>query len=165
MKKLALLVALVLAFSLSVLAQGTSATGTQESQTTTTTKTKKAKKGTAATEGETAGATKGAKEHQLTGCLAKDPSGSGFMLTNGHYKKGVEVKSSEDLSAHVGHEVKLTGTWEKPTAGAEGGAGAKGTEMRTFNASALKHISDTCTAAGKAGKASKKGKTEAAPKS
>ncbi len=162
MKKLLLLVAVTLAFSLTALAQGTGTSGSQSTGTsgtqgtessTTTTKAKKSKK--SAGEAGEMGATSG-KEHQVTGCLAKNAEGSGFILTNGRYKKGVEVKSSEDMSAHVGHEVKLTGTWEKPTAGGEGGAGAKGKEMRVFNATNLQHISDTCTAgAAKGGKMKK----------
>ncbi len=173
MKKLLLLVAVVLAFSFTALAQDTSTsssgsqTGTDQTTTTTTTKTKKSKKsggdtGAAASSDTSAsGGTKGAKAakgSQLTGCLAKNAEGNGFMLTNGRYKKGVEVKSSEDLSAHVGHEVQLTGTMEKPTSGEKGGAGAKGETMRTFNATAVKHISDTCTAGGGKMASSKGGK-------
>jgi hypothetical protein len=160
MRKLALLVAIVFAFSFSALAQGTS-TGTSQSQTSTDTgmqAPQKGKKSGAASETGTAGST---KESQLTGCLAKDPSGSGYVLTNGKYKKGVAVKSSEDLSAHVGHQVKLNGSWEKPTAGGEGGASAKGQSMKTFDATKVTHISDTCpTGGGKAGKtATKESKT------
>ncbi len=155
MKKLALLVALVLAFSFTALAQAASASGTQETQTTTTTK--KAKKGGEGAAGETAGA---AKEQQLTGCLEKSPEGNGFVLINGRHKKGVAVTSAEDISAHVGHEVRLMGTWEKPMTG---GAGAKGEEMHTFKATSLKHLSDTCAAGEKAPK--KGGKTAGATKS
>jgi uncharacterized protein (DUF305 family) len=145
MRKLVLLLAAVVALSLTGLAQTSSqgTTGT-ETQTTTTTKTTKHAKHEAGTK----------KESQLTGCLAKNPSGTGFMLTNGRYKKGVVIQSSEDLSAHVGHEVRLMGTWEKAS-GEAGGAGAKGETMRTFNATSLHHISDTCKMAGEKGKKSK----------
>ncbi len=162
MRKLVLLLAAVVALSLTGLAQaaGQGTTGT-DTQTTTTTKTTKHSKHAKGEEGGAMASSKSAKESQLTGCLAKDASGSGFMLTNGRYKKGVEVKSSEDLSAHVGHEVKLMGTWEKPTAGEQGGAGAKGETMRTFNASKVDHISDTCKASGAA--KGKKGEKAAAP--
>ena len=144
-KKLLLLVAIALAFAMTALAQETGAAGQAGASTTTTTTSKsttksttKSKKGKAA-----AGA---AKTHQLTGCLEKDAAGTGYMLTNARHKKGVEVKSSEDISAHVGHKVQLTGDWE--------GAGAE----KTFNATALKHISDTCTAgAAKGGKGKAKG--------
>lgn len=138
MRKLVLLLAAVVALSLTGLAQ-TSSQGTQgtESQTsTTTTKTTKRSKHEAGMAAK--------KESQLTGCLAKNPSGTGYMLTNGRYKKGVEVKSSEDLTAHVGHEVRLMGTWQKATPGEAGGAGAKGETVRTFDATAIHHISNTC---------------------
>jgi hypothetical protein len=152
MRKFVILLAAVVVLSLTGLAQTSSqgTTGT-ETQTTTTKTTKHAKhaKGEAGESGAMAGE-KSAKESQLTGCLAKDASGSGYMLTNGHYKKGVEVKSAEDLSAHVGHEVRLMGTWEKETAGEAGGAGAKGKTMREFNATKVEHISDTCKMAGAA---------------
>lgn len=141
MKKLLLLVAVVLAFSFTALAQGAGASGSQTGTepATSTTKTKKSSKKAA---GEEAAGAAAAKEHTMTGCLAKDASGSGFVLTNARHKKGVEVKSSEDLSAHVGHKVKLTGTIEKAEAGAKG---------ESFNATKIDHIADTC-AAGAAGK-------------
>lgn len=139
MRKLLLLLAVALAFSLPGFAQA--AGGQSDTSATTSSTTKKSK----------TKATAGAKESQLTGCLAKNAAGSGFMLTNGRYKKGVEVKSSEDLTAHVGHQVQLMGTWEKPAAGAESAT------MRTFSATSMKHISDTCPAA-----AGKKGGKKAA---
>ncbi len=155
MRKLLLLLAIAVAMSLPGFAQAGGGQTTTESTSTTKTKTKKS--GTAASST--------AKESQLTGCLAKNAEGNGFTLTTGRYKKGVEVKSSEDISAHVGHEVKLMGTWEKPTAGEKGGAGAKGETMRTFNATSLKHIADTCPAAGSTGghKGGKKGEATTPP--
>lgn len=149
MKKFLLLLAIVVAFSLTAPAQAASS-GQAGTQTTTKTTTQSKAKPAG---GE-------AKESQLTGCLAKNAAGNGFMLTNGKYKKGVAVKSSQDLSAHVGHEVKLMGTWEKPT---EGAVGTKSAPMRTFNATSMKHISDTCKAAA-AGGGEKKGGTKAAEK-
>lgn len=162
MRKLAMLLALAVAFTMSAFAQTSSSSqGTTGSETqTTTTKTTKKSKAMKGEAGESKAAEKAeGKESQLTGCLAKDASGNGFMLTNGRHKKGVEVKSSEDLTAHVGHEVKLMGTWEKPTSGEAGGAGPKGHEMRTFNASKIDHVADTCPAGGAA--KGKKAKSEA----
>jgi hypothetical protein len=153
MRKLLLLLAVAVALSLTGYAQSSGTSQGEPSKTkTTTTKTK-----SSGTEAQAA-----TKESQLTGCLAKSADGKGYTLTNGRYKKGVEVKSSEDLSAHVGHEVKLMGSWEKPTAGAEGGAGAKGGTMRTFDATSLKHIADTCTAAAAGGGTKGGGKKGAA---
>jgi hypothetical protein len=139
MRKLLLLLAVLVCFSLTGLAQ---AAGAGQTGTETTTKTTTQKKTTKT-------ATGAAKESQLTGCLAKNAEGTGYMLTNGKYKKGVEVKSSEDLAAHVGHEVKLMGTWEKPAANEKGA-------MHIFNATSIKHISDTC----KAGTTKHEGTTE-----
>jgi len=159
MRKFAMLLALAVAFSLSALAQtGATTTGTTESQSTTST-TKKATQ----EKGETKAQEKAEHKSQLTGCLAKNAAGTGYMLTNGRYKKGVEVTSSEDLAAHIGHEVKLMGAWEKPSTAEAGGAGAKGHEMKTFNATEVKHISDTCKTTG--AKKEKKGAeaTEKAP--
>lgn len=171
MRKLILLLAAAVAFSMTAFAQesGTQATTGTESTTTTTTKTTKHSKHAKSEEAgeskaqEAAEAKAGgeAKESQMTGCLAKDASGNGFLLTNAKHKKGVEVKSSEDLSAHVGHEVRLMGTWEKPTADAAGGgAGPKGHQMRTFNVTNVKHLADTCKASAAAGKKSKTEKAE-----
>jgi uncharacterized protein YdeI (BOF family) len=134
MKKLLLLLIVTLAFSFTALAQG--AGGSTGQSTTTTEKTTKSKKS------EGGASAKGAKEQTITGCLAK--TDSGYTLTNGRYKKGVPVKTSEDWSAHNGHTVQLTGKWDKSTTPA------------TFDASKMKHISGTCAAGG----AKSKAKTE-----
>jgi uncharacterized protein YdeI (BOF family) len=52
---------------------------------------------------------KGGKEKTLTGCLHKD--GDNYWLKT-HSTK-YHVMASEDLSAHDGHEVKVTGTTSK----------------------------------------------------
>jgi hypothetical protein len=57
----------------------------------------------------------------------------------------------------------LMGTWDKPT-GEAGGAGAKGETMRSFNATKIDHVSDTCKMAAGGTKAKgKKGDKTAAP--
>lgn len=114
MKKLLFVAIAILAFTMTAMAQGAAAGPSNSNSTTKTT------------------TTKSTKTHQLTGCLAKDPSG-GYLLQNGKYKSGVAVKSSQDISEHIGHKVQLTGDWE--------GTGKE----RTFNATSLKHISATCT--------------------
>lgn len=185
MKKFLLLLAIAVACSLPGFAQaaggGQSDTTTT---TTTTTKTKKHKKSgeasdTSAQSGSAsesstssgssesgkhaAGGSAATRESRLSGCIAKSADGNGFMLTNGRYKEGVAVKSSEDLGAHVGHQVRLTGTWEKPTANAAGGAGENGATMRTFSATAVKHVADTCSAAASGGKKGGKKATSEKP--
>ncbi len=144
MKKLLLVV--IALFATFLWAQ-TSSSGSTQDQKTTDQGTKKSthKKG----------------ETTLTGCLG----GSEGNYTLKHGKREVAVTSSEDLSKHVGHEVKLHGSWAK--AGEEAGAAAgmeKGTEAkkgaagkRTFNATSIDHISDTCPAAGAATEKGEKG--------
>jgi hypothetical protein len=122
MKKLLLLAVVTLVFTVAAMAQGAAA-GQSSSSSTTSTTTSKTANGT----------------HQLTGCLGKDSAGN-YTLTNGKYTKGVPVKTSEDLSAHVGHKVQLTGNWE--------GTGT----TKTFDATSMKHISATCTVGSAKGK-------------
>ena len=151
MKKFVMLVALCCAFSLVAVAQyGSSSSGSTSSDQATTTKKSKA------AAGEMSG-----KEHTVTGCLS-GPNGEGlYTLTNGHYKKGLEVGGNDELKNHVGHEVKLTGTWAS-----ESDLGAKETKTETkesksekkekhMKVSKIDHISETCTSAKGA---SKKGK-------
>jgi hypothetical protein len=48
----------------------------------------------------------------LTGCLSGPNDEGAYLLKNsaGH---SIEVGGSDDLKAHVGHEVKLSGSWAK----------------------------------------------------
>jgi hypothetical protein len=73
-----------------------------------------------------------AKTASLTGCV--EGSAGSYMVKKG--SKDVPVTSSEDLAGHVGHKVKLTGTWEK-------GADAK---SKTFNATKVDMVSESCHA-------------------
>ena len=77
---------------------------------------------------------------QISGCLAKNASGQGFMLTNVKYRDGVPVASDKDLASQVGHTVILTGVWKKMAASGD----AKGEKVKTFNASRVDKISDDC---------------------
>ncbi|MGH9566098.1 MAG: hypothetical protein ACRD4I_08955, partial [Candidatus Angelobacter sp.] len=47
----------------------------------------------------------------LTGCLSGPNDEGAYLLKRG--KKEVEVGGMDDLSKHVGHEVKLHGSWAK----------------------------------------------------
>ncbi len=154
MKKVLLLLAVVLAFTFTAMAQ-TQSTGGETGQATTSTKAKKSKKGTAASEtGQAAGA---AKEATLTGCISAQPDKNGnYTLSNGRYKKGVEIGPADTVKDHAGHQVKLTGTWS---------AAEKG--KKSFQATNVTHISDTCAKAPGGGTTSEKpaGKTaEGKPK-
>ncbi len=87
------------------------------------------------------------KETTLTGCL-RGPNDQGvYTLTSSKHNKMVEVGSAEgiDLKPHVGHEVKLTGTWAK--SGAAIAEKEKGNEKaeRHFEATKVTHIAGTCT--------------------
>ena len=113
---------------------------------------------------------KGGGAATLTGCLSGPNDEGVYDLKSG--KRTVEVGGLEDLSKHVGHEVKLHGSWaksgseigEKEAAGGseskEGkeGKGEKG--ERHFKVASIDHISDTCKAAAGAGAKSKKGSGE-----
>lgn len=151
MKKLGMLLALCFAFSLAMMAQDNMGSmGQSTDQTTTTTKTTKHHM-------------KGAKEHSMTGCLSEGTSPGTYVLTHGKHK--TMVTGSDELKNHVGHEVKLTGMYEKgamaessESAATEANEKKTGKEEKEFKVSNITHIADTCTAT--AGKKSKKSKAE-----
>jgi len=157
MKKVLLLLAVALAFTFTAMAQTeTGQANGSSSQTTTTTKTKKSKKGSAATE------TGAAKESTLTGCISAQPDANGmYTLSNGRHKKGVEVGPTDQVQAHAGHEVKLTGHWTKTAAGETATAAKKEKGKSHFEVTNVTHISATCTQAPGGGTTSEKpaGKT------
>jgi hypothetical protein len=163
MSKWILGLVLVLAFALSTLAQtGSSSTssdtsmgqsGTQD-QTGTTHKKSKTQTGDSSMGSDTSGG----KATSVTGCL--NGSAGNYTLTNEHYKNGIAVTAASgvDLAPHVGHTVRLTGTWEK---GSESVAAGGTAASKTFNATSMKHISETCTSGKAAGKkGSKSGMSE-----
>lgn len=101
------------------------------------------------------GTKKGGGGATLTGCLSGPNSEGVYTLKRG--KKEVEVGGLDDLSKHVGNEVKLHGSWvkspseigEKEEAGEKGGTekkgGAEEKGERHFKVSSIDHIADTCT--------------------
>jgi hypothetical protein len=141
MRRLPLLATVVLVFGCIAMTQETGSTSNA-----TATQSTKSKKSEAA-----------AQDHQLTGCLAKDSSGKGFTLTSGRYKSGVAVMSGQDLGVHVGHMVRLTGTWQEPAPGGAGGSGAAGKPIRTFTADQVERVSNTCTVGASKAEAKKAG--------
>ncbi|MBZ5627886.1 MAG: hypothetical protein LAO06_03375 [Acidobacteriia bacterium] len=89
MKKLLVLLAMVLAFTLTSVAQY----GSSSTDQSTTSKAK-------------------AKDATMTGCLSAKPDASGsYTFTNADNKKGVKVGPADKLKAHAGHTVELTGKW------------------------------------------------------
>jgi len=152
MKKLLMLLAVVLAFTFTSVAQTSSAGSTGQADQTTTGKTKSKKAATDSGTSEKAGKAK--KDSTLTGCLSADAS----TLSNGRYKKGVKVGPPDKVKEHAGHQVQLTGQWS--------GSGAD----KSFEVASVKHISETCATAPGGGTtgSTKKGKskdTSAPPKS
>jgi hypothetical protein len=146
MRKSVLCLAVTLLFSLGMLAQGTStsSSSSDQSSTQTTTKSKKA----ANREGKVK------TEHQVTGCLSGPDAEGAYKLTNGHYKKGLEVGGNDELKNHVGHEVTLVGTWAKGSDIGENEKAESKTEKteeavgmhKHFQVSEIKMKSETCTA-------------------
>lgn len=95
---------------------------------------------------------KGMKEHSLRGCVESD---------NGTYKlaekSGKEITlTGSDVAAHVGHEVKVRGTWENAasspssstssssSSSAAGTSSASGASGREFNVSSVQMIASSC---------------------
>ncbi len=88
-----------------------------------------------------------AQAETITGCL-KGPNSEGvYELTNTQQKGEVEVGGSSELSAHVGHTVKLTGEWVKSGAdiGEKETAGKEDTHEHHFKVSAVEHIAAGCS--------------------
>jgi hypothetical protein len=74
---------------------------------------------------------KASKEATLMGCLSAQPDASGnYTLSNGKYKKGVQVSATDKVKGHAGHQVELVGQWSA--------------DKKTFEVANLKHISATC---------------------
>lgn len=95
------------------------------------------------------------KETSLKGCLSGPNAEGAYVLktAKGH---AFEVGGNDQLKSHVGHEVKLTGTWAK--SGSEIGeneAAEKnetsetgehhGVAERHFKVSNIQHVSDSCS--------------------
>ena len=139
MKRTLLTLCTVLVFGLASFAQTTAS-----SKTTKTSTTKATKSG----------------EHQLTGCLGGPNAENAYVLTNGTYKKGIEVGGNDELAKHVGHKVQLMGTWE--TSGAAIGESEKNEKgekseksekgEKHFKVSSIKHLADSCTMRAAGGK-------------
>lgn len=86
-------------------------------------------------------------ETTLTGCLSGPNAEGNYELQHG--AKKVEVSSSEDLKPHVGHTVRLHGSYVKAAAmekkeAAEKGAAKEEKGERHFKATSMEHVSDTC---------------------
>jgi hypothetical protein len=125
----------VVLLALAVVSAQTPSSGGDQGQTSTDQTAKTAKSGKK-------------KGNTLTGCLSGE---QGAYMLKSKRGKEVAVTGSDDLSKHVGHEVKLHGSWEKSAEGSEKTEASAGKKSgRTFNVTSIDHISDTCPAAGTA---------------
>lgn len=88
-------------------------------------------------------------EKTLKGCVQ---SQNGSYMLEEHGGKMVNLSSSQDLAAHVGHTVKVHGSYATSDSAATSGSSAK-----TFNVSSVDAVSDTCAMGGKMGKKDKMG--------
>ena len=93
--------------------------------------------------GATANTNSNKGEKKLKGCV-ESQNGQYVLMT----KKGNVALAGQDVSAHVGHEVSVKGTWESggSNANASPSASSSGGEAlaKTFNVSEVKMESDQC---------------------
>jgi len=77
----------------------------------------------------------------LRGCVQSQ--GGQYVLES---KKGKAVAlTGEDVSAHVGHEVSLKGTWETGSSGTEVSTPSSASSEKTFKVASVEMISDSCS--------------------
>jgi len=136
MKKLFAFLTIVLAVTFLSAAQTSASGNGQAGATDQTTEKKAAPK-------------KGGGGATLTGCLSGPNDEGVYELKSG--KKEVEVGGLDDLSKHVGHKVRLHGSWTKNGSdiGEKESSESKGKEEkgeRHFKVASIDHLSDTCPA-------------------
>ena len=96
-----------------------------------------------------------AKESTITGCLS-GPIGEGYYeVRNASHRSGMQVNAMDGLKAHVGHKVKLTGTWEEEI---------PEVQEERFNVSKVEMIAETCTVPAAAKKTSSAKPAASTPK-
>ena len=121
MKKLLLCMAVVFAFAITSAAQA--AQETSPPQSSNPAPSTRSSSGNQETKAASSTGTR-----TTTGCIEK--SDDLFVLKSGRYRQGVKVTGSDDLAPHVGHTVRLTGTWTVPG--------------QEFAESRLDMVSDSC---------------------
>jgi trimeric autotransporter adhesin len=122
MKRLALSAMLVAAMAMGAAAQsgGSAGTGSTSSGSTGSTSTgpdqstasspSSSQTGSMSTSASSDMKDHSGKKAKMTGCVQKE--GSGYALVDKKHPNGVQLLTSEDLSAHVGHKVEVKGMWE-----------------------------------------------------
>jgi hypothetical protein len=80
-------------------------------------------------------------EHTIKGCVQSE--GGSYVLET---KKGKEIPlTGQDVSAHVGHQVALKGTWgEHAMSSTEAGSSSNAGAKKPFDVSSVKMISESC---------------------
>jgi hypothetical protein len=149
MKKLIIGMAMLCGMAMAQTSSGTAAPSTDT--------TKPAHKHMAKADKTSADNTAGAKEKTVKGCLHKDGENLWLQTRMGKY----HVMSKEDISAHDGHEVKITGTTSKGPAPND----TSGKEVKHLEATKVDMVADKCAMGTKKMKMSdeemsKKGKTK-----
>ena len=85
------------------------------------------------------------KKMTMTGCVSEKDGK--YMLTDKNHPDGMELMSSQDLKPHVGHKISVTGMMESPMSG-DGMAkdsSAKDTMATSgFKVTSMKMVSDHC---------------------
>jgi len=94
------------------------------------------------------GSTQASGQSTIEGCL--QGSGDSYTLTDTASGKTYQLQGdTSKLSAHSGHEVRLTGKSSGDSGSASGMTSSSGTSQPTFVVSNLKHISSTCKSSSK----------------
>jgi hypothetical protein len=100
---------------------------------------------TAQTDQNTANQNQNNGERKLKGCVQSQ--GGQYVLET---KNGKTVNlAGQDVSAHVGHEVSVKGTWENGMSATS--SSSTGSSGKTFNVTEVKMVSDTCGGKGHSG--------------
>jgi hypothetical protein len=80
-------------------------------------------------------------EKKLKGCVQSQ--GGQYVLESKHGK--TVALTGQDVSAHVGHEVAVKGSWENGSSAAAASSSTTGASaQKTFNVTSVDMISDTC---------------------
>jgi hypothetical protein len=88
---------------------------------------------------------------EITGCLS--PGGPQGLYVLQHGAKKIDVGGNDDLSKHVGHTVKLHGSWAKASDLGKMEKNEKGAKpQRYFKVASIDHIADTCQSSAGAGR-------------
>jgi len=80
----------------------------------------------------------------LKGCV--ESQGGQYMLET---KKGSIPLTGQDVSAHVGHEVKVKGAWEKAGSAASTESNSGAMSGKSFNVASVDMVSENCKVKGK----------------